>query len=533
MNTAYYNGNIYVERGRFVTAMYVKDGIIEKIGTDREILANLPADATKTDLGGKTVVPGINDSHLHIQSVGQTLSRVMLNGTKSVGDMISAGREFLKNHTLGRGDVLLGHGWNQDYFTDEIRMPTRYDLDEISKEIPIIFTRACGHICVANSKALELAGITKETEAVAGGVIYKDENGQPNGLISENSQYQVSKIVPRRTVEKISNDFIVGMKYARSQGITSLQSNDIKVADWQLTVKGIEHLYATYPDALRLYEQCNLGNLTEYKKFLDRGYKTGTGDDMFKYGPLKLFVDGSLGARTALMRKPYADDDTTCGVSTISQEDFNAIVKFADDNGCQVVTHCIGDGAIDLVLNGYESVIKNGENKNRHRGIHVQITDREMLQRFKDSDILAEVQPIFIDYDMNVVEDRVGRELANQSYAFGDLFRMGVHVSYGTDSPVEDLNPWHNIYCAVTRKNLAGTKTYRRDQKVDIYDAVDMYTTASAYASFEENKKGRLLPGYFADFAVLDRNIFQITPEEVRDTICLKTVLAGRTIYEK
>ena len=211
MNTAYYNGNIYVERGRFVTAMYVKDGIIEKIGTDREILANLPADATKTDLGGKTVVPGINDSHLHIQSVGQTLSRVMLNGTKSVGDMISAGREFLKNHTLGRGEVLLGHGWNQDYFTDEIRMPTRYDLDEISKEIPIIFTRACGHICVANSKALELAGITKETEAVAGGVIYKDENGQPNGLISENSQYQVSKIVPRRTVEKISNDFIVGM----------------------------------------------------------------------------------------------------------------------------------------------------------------------------------------------------------------------------------------------------------------------------------------------------------------------------------
>lgn len=144
-------------------------------------------------------------------------------------------------------------------------------MDEISKEIPIIFTRACGHICVANSKALELAGITKETEAVAGGVIYKDENGQPNGLISENSQYQVSKIVPRRTVEKISNDFIVGMKYARSQGITSLQSNDIKVADWQLTVKGIEHLYATYPDALRLYEQCNLGNLPKYKKFLDRG----------------------------------------------------------------------------------------------------------------------------------------------------------------------------------------------------------------------------------------------------------------------
>lgn len=182
MNTAYYNGNIYVERGRFVTAMYVKDGIIEKIGTDREILANLPADATKTDLGGKTVVPGINDSHLHIQSVGQTLSRVMLNGTKSIGDMISAGREFLKNHTLDRGEVLLGHGWNQDYFTDEIRMPTRYDLDEISKEIPIIFTRACGHICVANSKALELAGITKETEAVAGGVIYKDETDSQTAL---------------------------------------------------------------------------------------------------------------------------------------------------------------------------------------------------------------------------------------------------------------------------------------------------------------------------------------------------------------
>ena len=238
---------------------------------------------------------------------------------------------------------------------------------------------------------------------------------------------------------------------------------------------------------------------------------------MFKYGPLKMFVDGSLGARTALMRQPYADDPSTCGVPTIPVPNFEAMVKMADDNNCQVAVHAIGDGAIEMVLNAYDKVIENGNNKNRHAVVHAQITDTEMLERFRSSDVLAQVQPIFIHYDMNVVAERCGEELASTSYAFGDLYRMGVHTSYGTDSPVENLQPYENLYCAVTRKRLDGARTYREDQCVDIYDAIDQYTIGSAYTEFAENRKGRLMPGFLADFAVLDRNIFAVPSDEIKD----------------
>lgn len=535
MNSIYYNGKIYVERDTFVQAMLVSDGIIQKTGTLEEVSRGLCPNCEKEmiDLRGRTVVPGFNDSHLHILGVGQALSSVILNGSTSMADILQKGRDFLASHTLAEGDVLIGRGWNQDYFTDEVRMPTRYDLDTVSTEVPVIYTRACGHICAANSKAIELAGITRDTQPVAGGEIYRDENGEPNGLFSENAQAQIQKIIPEETPEKIAQELTVAMEYAASCGVTSLQTCDIRRDAWRTVNEGYRLLYKNNPNAVRTYHQSSFNEPVSYQEFLSMGCVTGAGDDMFKYGPLKMFVDGSLGARTAYMRAPYADDPSTKGVPTMTPRQFDEMVKVADDHNCQVAVHCIGDAAIEMVLNAYDKVIDGKNNKNRHAIIHCQITDKELVERFADHDVLAQVQPIFIHYDMNVVADRVGEELASTSYAFGDMYRMGLHTSFGTDSPVEDLNPFENLYCAVTRKRLDGQKTYRPDQAVDICAAIDQYTIGSAYCSFDEDKKGRIKPGYFADFAVLDRDIFTIPSDEIKDVKTVRTVLAGRTIFER
>lgn len=535
MNTVYHNAKIYIERARFAEAMLVTDGQIAKIGTYEEVTQGLchGHEAHLVDLQGRTVIPGFNDSHCHALNTGKSLSIVRLGGCRSMQEIIEKGREFMASHPMQPGDVLSGRGWNQDYFTDGVRMPTRHDLDKITTEYPVVYTRACGHILVCNTKALEVAGITRDTPDIPGGEIYKDENGEPNGLFSENARRPVQAIVPGDTAESLARQLRTAMDYAAGLGITTLQTCDIGREEGDQVEKAYALAYNDNPKAIRTYIQCSFSDTEEYSAFLAKGHKTGTGNDMTRFGPLKMFVDGSLGARTALMRQPYADDPTTKGVPTMTVENFEAMVRLADENGCQVAVHAIGDGAAEMVLNAYDKVIGPEGNKNRHAVIHCQITDNDMLRRFKDKDILAQVQPIFIHYDMNVVAQRCGEELAATSYAFGDLYRMGVHTSFGTDSPVEDLNPFENMYCAVTRKRLDGARTYRPDQCVDIYDAVDQYTIGSAYVSFDEDRLGRLMPGYLADFAVLDRDIFTIPSDEIKDAQCLMTVVGGNVVFER
>ncbi|MBR5520662.1 MAG: amidohydrolase [Oscillospiraceae bacterium] len=535
MNTIYYNGNIYVERDRFVQAMLVSDGLVQKIGTLEEVTEGLCPKCEKEmiDLEGRTVIPGFNDSHCHILGVGQALACVILHGSTSMAEILEKGRQFLAAHPLQAGDVLIGRGWNQDYFTDEARIPTRYDLDKITTEYPVIYTRTCGHMLVANSKALEVAGITRDTQPLPGGVIYKDENGEPNGQISENAQAQIQCIVPRTTPESVAANVSLAMEYAASLGITTVQTCDLSGEGWEVVDNGYKLMYETNPNAIRSYQQSTFYETESYKAFLDAGCSTGNGNDMYKYGPLKMFVDGSLGARTAYLRNPYADDASTRGVSTMTVEHFDDMVQLADSNNCQVAVHCIGDAAIEMVLNAYDKVVDGRNNKNRHAIIHCQITDKPLVEKFTEHDILAQVQPIFIHYDMNIVAERCGEELASTSYAFGDMYRMGIHTSFGTDSPVENLQPYENLYCAVTRKRLDGERTYRPDQCVDIYDAIDQYTISSAYTEFAENRKGRLMPGFLADFAVLDRNIFEIPSDEIKDVQCVRTVLGGRTIFAR
>lgn len=529
-----YNAKVYVEKGHFEEAVLCEDGIIKAVGSNEGILAAAPEGAKRYDAKGRTVVPGFNDSHQHLQSVGDDLANIRLLGADSIAEVKRRVQEYIEKNHVAPGTILRGQGWNQDYFTDEKRILNRHDLDDMAPENPLILERACGHILTANSAALELAGITASTKPADGGAIDIGEDGEPTGVLRENACQQVLCIIPKATPESIAERLKLAMAHAAECGVTSVQSMDMRPGKWHETWEAYKLVQKEDP-TLRVYQQVNFMEPVEFNQFLSEGFKTGVGDAFLKIGPLKMFVDGSLGARTAFMRKPYNDDPSTTGIPTMTQEGLDEMVRIATEHGCTSIVHAIGDGAIDMVLNAYAKVIKNGENPLRHGIVHCQITDMDMLRRFKENDILALVQPIFLHYDMTVVEDRVGKELSSTSYAFETLRKLGVHESFGTDSPVEDMCPIANLYCAVTRKNLKGEPAggFYPNECMDIYDAVDAYTYESAYASFEENVKGRIKPGYYADMVVLGQDIFTIPAGEIINTTVDATIVDGRFVFER
>lgn len=535
MRTIIYNGNIYIENGTHVSAICIEKDVVVAIGTDEEILTMATEDTQKIDAKGNAVIPGFNDSHLHLYSLGVSLKSVPLYGSDSIAEVINRGKTFIKEKQVPAGTFVTGRGWNQDYFTDENRVLTRHDLDQISTEHPIVFNRACGHMATCNTKALEVCGITKDTPQIEGSEFYYDEEGTPNGVFTENAiKLMLEDKYPVPSVKERTDIINAAMEYALSQGITSVQTNDISVENYQDMFAAYEGAYTQSLAKPRTYHQCFFVEVEDYQQFIGDGFKTGFGSDYNKIGPLKMFVDGSLGARTALLRTPYADEKSTCGIPCLSQEHINNMVGLAHENNCQVAIHAIGDKAIEMVLDGYDTVL-NGSNEARHGMVHCQITDTPLVDRFLENNILAYVQPIFIHYDMHIVADRVGKELASTSYAFGDMFKKGIELSYGTDCPVEDLKTMDNLYCAVLRKDLKAKPEagYFSEQAVSIEDAIMLYTKAGAYASFDEHKKGILQPGYFADLAILDTNIFDMDLEKLRDVKVTTTMVGGQIAYQQ
>jgi len=324
---------------------------------------------------------------------------------------------------------------------------------------------------------------------------------------------------PPITVESMMKSLELAMDYAASMGITAVQTMDLNNENTPMMLEAYQKLLEKRP-TLRVYQQCNFSTPDEIKAFAAQGYKTGSGNSWLKIGPVKLFVDGSLGARTALMRQPYADDPQTNGIQCLTQEQLDALTITANENGFQVTVHVIGDGAMEMVLN-----------RLRHAMIHCQITDLPLLQRFRDLGVYAQVQPIFLHYDSHIVYQRVGATLANTSYAFGTMLQLGIPVSFGSDSPVEDMNPYENLYCAVTRRDLTGSAPYNIAEAVSIAEAIDAYTISSAEVCFRENQLGRLRPGYLADFVVLDHDLFTIDPMKIKEVRPIMTVVNGQIVY--
>ena len=555
MKTVLYNGKIYVEKGQYVRAVLIEDGMIQMVGTDEEVLAAAEARtggeadsedfAEKIDCEGRTVIPGLNDSHMHLMQVGEGLQRAPIARSRSIGHMIEICREFMTKYPERTIHGLHSMGWNQDLFEDEQRIPNRHDLDEISTEIPVVLERICGHVLTANTKAIEMMGLDASSPEIEGGEIRREADGYPNGIFTENAAYLIKEVIPEPTPEQRRAYLRAGMEYAAAHGLTSVQSNDVgcSVSDADGTFEMIRQMYADGDGLLRYHHQVCFGKPEDFRNYLAHGefakYKDSDAyaapGSWLTLGPLKLFKDGSLGGRTALMTNGYVGMPEVKGVDCIAPEDMKEFCRLAAEFGVQMVTHSIGDEAMRQTIAAYKTAFVDGKNQLRHSLVHCQITDEEILDDIVEYDILVQAQPVFIDYDMKILETLCGPELASTSYNFGTLLRRGVHLSYGTDSPVEDCNPFPNICMAVTRKGADGNPDggFYPKECVDVETAVDAYTVESAYAEFKERVKGRIKPGFYADLAVLDRDIFTCDPMEIKEILPVLTMVGGRIVYRK
>lgn len=535
------NGKIHTMDSckEIVEAVAVKNGKIIKIGKNNEVLSLKTENTEVIDLGGKVMVPGFNDSHMHLLNFANSLKMVELNNCTSIDDILQKTKTFIEEKAIEKGKWVLGKGWNHDYFQSEKRFPTRYDLDKISTEHPIVLTRACIHIAVVNSKALELAGITKGTPQIEGGQFDVDEKGEPLGIFREKALALINNKIPSPTLQEVKEMIKEAAAYANSQGLTSIQSDDfghIPGVDYDMVIKAYKELKDENNLTLRIYEQCLLKTMDKVTNFLREGYMTGQGDEFFKIGPLKILVDGSLGARTAALCAPYSDDPSTSGILVYTQKELDELIGIAHRQGMQVAVHCIGDKPMYMTFEAIEKALQVIPRKNhRHSIVHCQITDETLLNKFKELDVLAHIQPIFIHYDLHMVEDRIGKNRMENSYAFKTMLQKGIHIALGTDCPVEPLDVMPSIYCAVTRKDLKGypEEGWMPEQRLTVEEALYNYTLGSAYASFEENIKGSITEGKLADMVVLSEDIFQVSEDKIKDIQIQMTILGGKVVFKR
>ncbi len=538
MKTIFYNGTI-LDASDFNTyeALAVDQGLISMKGTFSDCKAALGSETTLVNLEGAVLFPGFNDSHMHLLGYGQFLFQANLVPSKSLEDIVSIGLQFLETSGLHKEDWLLGRGWNQDNFQFPI-MPTRELLDQISETHPIFFGRACGHLGVANTKALELSGILDHPDQhVDGGHIDLNFDGLPTGILRENAMNLITSQIPSPS-ESLIEKYIEGAQSALfSGGITSVQSDDLcclPLEDTDKILRTFEKMGLSGQLKISVHEQSLMRTLTHFRAQLDKGYTYVKSFGTFSYGPLKILGDGSLGARTAYLRQPYSDAPEMQGIPMYTQEELNDLVQLAFEHKIPVAIHGIGDGMIERALNAIEQGQKNcSEAPERNAIVHCQITDKVMLQRMKTMNVIGMVQPIFLDYDLHMVEARVGKERAKTTYAFKTMEKMGIHTCYGTDCPVEGFDVFKGIQCAVTRQDLHHQPEggWLPEEAVTVREALKAYTLGSAYASSEESVKGCFEIGMAADLVVLDQNPLEVPLEQLSKIRILATYKNGEQVY--
>ncbi|MDR1138161.1 MAG: amidohydrolase [Synergistaceae bacterium] len=535
MDLILYNGRISTmdPQKPEVSAVAVKNGVIAAVGSSEDILSLKTSSTTLEDLEGARVVPGFNDSHLHVLNHAIMSEQCDLSGSGSIGEIVSRMRRHIDAKKIPKGEWVVGKHWNQDILEGN-KFPTRDDLDAISGEHPVICIRTCFHVASANTKAIEALKPygngslnPRRTEPIG-------EEEMRTGIFKESAAEFLFDALALPSADEVRKYLVkAGLDLARN-GVTSIQSDDFSEARHYEDV--ISAHVGLARDGRLLFRACQQRRPPEgcdIADFLNKCHDLSGAEGFYNLGPVKLMADGSLGARTAYLGQPYRDDPSTSGVSIYSQEELDYLVCRAHEANQSVAVHCIGDGAARMAM---RSIRKARENKNfdaRHGIVHCQITDAPLLNMFRELDVLAYVQPIFLNADLHVAESRVGRALAATSYNFKTMSDAGVHMSFGTDCPVETLDPLLNIYSAVTRKDLSGNPDggFHPEQRMTVGEAVHAYTVGSAYCSREEGVKGMIKEKYMADMAVLSGDIFKIEPDGIKDVKVNITVLNGKIVW--
>lgn len=531
MDSILHNGNIITMDEKYpkASAVAIKNGRIVAVGSNAEILKYTDKNTKVLDLGMKTVIPGFNDSHLHHVKYGIFSNCCDLSKCSSLQELINVTQKFINNNNIKHGSWVIGTGWNQDLFDVKI-YPTKSDLDLISKDHPIVMFRCCSHLLLANSKALELLGIDETTPQVKGG--YFDVN---LGLFRETAKELVQVSLKSYDVPTLKIIIKRACEDLLKQGITSIHTDDFNMSvDYKRIIQAYSELAQEGSLPVRVTQQCLVVNQEELENFINCNYKDLNINDFYRIGPVKILADGSLGSRSAALRESYKDAPEMKGILIHKEHELNKMVEICHKHDYDVAIHCIGDKSLELAINSINSARKKYSKSLRHGIVHCQITDENLLNKIKNMDLLIYAQPIFLNYDLHIVEDRVGKELASSSYNFGRLVRSGVHLSMGTDSPVEKFNPIDNIYCAVTRKDLNGYPEggFYPEQCITVEESIKAYTCEPAYSSYEENIKGKIKSGYFADMVVLSDDIYNIDNEKLLDVKIEMTMVDGIIRYK-
>jgi predicted amidohydrolase YtcJ len=527
------NGDIYTEaKPARAQALAVRDGRIVAIGSNDDIQKLKGSQTQIVDLGGHFVMPGFNDAHSHLAAAGMRHLEVDLTGSANLQDMQH--RIGLKVNKAAPGEWILGSGWDHTLWPGQT-LPTRQDIDVVTNGHPAIFVRIDGHIAIANTAALEAAGVTGKTQAPQGGKIDLDSQGQPTGILRESAQGLVFAKVPPPTPAQRRAAAEASLADAARWGVTSAQDG----SNWEDFLV-YEELEREGKLTLRISAWLHFSDPLDTLK-QQRAHHPQD-DPMLHTGMLKGYMDGSLGSRTAALLAPYSDDPGNSGLPQYQQPELNRMAVERVANGFQLGFHAIGDRAAQMALDAFAAA-ESGPQAHaapgattpkdfRMRVEHDQVIAPDQFAQFKKLGAIASVQTNHLLTDMNWAESRIGPERAKTSYPWKQFADNGVRLAFGTDYPVEPITPYRGVYAAITRKNEAGTKEYFPEQKVTIEQALAAYTIGSAYAEFAEKQKGTLAPGMLADFVVLDRDLTKVAAPDILKTQVLRTVVGGKTVYE-
>lgn len=522
-----FNGKIFTvdEANPWAEACAIKDGTFLAVGHSDSMDSYAGKNTEKINLKGRLVLPGFNDAHVHFSDGGFYLLGIELRDARDEQDFAQKVKHYVG--TINKGEWITGGNWDHEAWPSQ-KHPTKELIDSITKDNPVFVQRLDGHIALANSLALKKAGITKDTPNPQGGEIAKDpKTGEPTGILKDAAQSLVYSVIPDNTKDQVKKAIIAAMKHANKFGVTSIQDNSSAMD------------YEIYQELLKKNELTVRVNawrpIDLYKDFAEKGISPSHGNDMLRLGTMKVFVDGSMGAGTALFFEPYSDDPSTSGLPIYPEQELYDLIKKADATGLQIAAHAIGDKANAWILNAFEQAFaENGMRQARHRIEHSQVVLPADIQRFRDLGIIASIQPSHCIDDMRWAEKRIG-DRVKHSYLFNSFVKAGVHIAFGTDWAVEPLNPMLGLYAAVTREFPEGGPEggWFPDERISLAQAIEFYTLGAAYAEFQEEVKGSIEPGKLADVVVLNKNLFEISPREILSTKVDLTILGGKIVFKR
>jgi len=528
--TYYLHGRIYTNDPKhpWAAALAVRDEKILCIGTIAHIMldcgaADAPADTVQ--LNNAFVMPGFNDAHTHLGAAARGKLALSLYGVTSIAELEKRVRDEVTKHKPG--EWIVGAGWDQTLWPDKA-FPNRLQIDEVAPNNPVFLEHVSGHIAVANTQALKHAEILPDTKNPAGGEIERFADGEATGILKEGAAMDlVTQRIPSPSEERLRQGIEMVFEELAQNGVTSAQDN----SEWD-----------DFETFRELKEQGKLTvRITEWLHFLDstddlQNHRSmgGTTDSWLKTGALKIVTDGALGSRTAALNAPYSDDPATSGIMTIETEKLKAMAIERDRLGFQLAFHAIGDKANHVALDVFESVERVNPTRDRRDRIeHAQVVAPEDIARFGRLHVIASMQPAHQLNDMRWAEERIGPERVKGAYAWNSIEKAGGKLAFGTDYPVEPINPLRGIYACVTRELPAGGPPggWQPQEKLPLDECILGYTTGSAYAEFEEGKKGQLIVGQYADFVVLSNDLTKIPAPEILRTKVVRTVVGGRVVF--